>query len=159
MLGEEKIKEKLILAYKISTLYVDSMASTSVISELTTVPNPTVKRYINIIKEKKEDYIRLLPKLVTEEKLLELQAKIDEQKNENINLNVHAHNEGLLSNFGERIEEIKELYEKTKSLPEEELSKTILNLQLSGLSMRKIAEATGVSLGRVHKIISNSKSK
>ena len=135
------------------------MASTSVISELTTVTNPTVKRYINIIKEKKEDYIRLLPKLVTEEKLLELQAKIDEQKNENINLNVHAHNEGLLSNFGERIEEIKELYEKTKSLPEEELSKTILNLQLSGLSMRKIAEATGVSLGRVHKIISNSKSK
>ena len=159
MLGEDKLKEKLMLAYKISTLYVDSMASTSVISELTTVPNPTVKRYINIIKEKKEDYIRLLPKLVTEEKLLELQAKIDEQKNENINLNVHAHNEGLLSNFGERIEEIKELYEKTKSLPEEELSKTILNLQLSGLSMRKIAEATGVSLGRVHKIISNSKSK
>lgn len=159
MLGEEKIKQRLILAYEISTLYVDSMTSVSVISDLTTVPKATIKRYLNLIKENHNDYINLLPELVDEENLKELQLKIEEQKNENIIQNEYALNEGVLLGFYERIEKIKKLYQEFKPSTDVEISQNILNLQISGLSMRKIAEATGVSLGRVHKIISNSKSK
>lgn len=159
MIGEEKLKQKLILAYEIGTLYVDSMTSVSVISDLTTVPVSTVKNYLNMIKEKYNDYIQLLPELVTEEKLRKLLSKIDEQKNENIIQNERSFNEGILASFEVRIENIKNLYQKFKPLSDDELRKNILNLQLNGLSMRKISEATGVSLGRVHKIINNSKSK
>lgn len=159
MLGEEKLKEKLLLAYKVNILYLKLMSSTSDISTLTTVPVASVKRYLNMLGTRTDDYLRLLPDLGDKETLLEIQKKVDNQKEQNIVDNKWLSSDSPLDIFQEDVQGIKELYEKIKPLSDEEIRKNIINLQVDGMSLRKIAETTGVSLGRVHKILSSGTNK
>jgi len=159
MIGEEKIKQKLTLAYKINILYLKLMASISDVSVLTGVPIASIKRYLNMLGERTNDYLRLLPDLGDEETFLEIQSKVNQQKEQNMIDNKWMSSNTPLDMFQEEIQEIKNLYEEIKPLSDEEIRENIRNLQVDGLSLRKIAQATGVSLGRVHKILNTEAKK
>ena len=153
MLGEEKLKLNLNLAYKINILYLKLMTSTSVLSSLTDVPVSSIKRYLNMLKLRTDDYLKLLPELGNREHLLEIQRQVDELKELNIIENKWSKTDSPLNSFKVEIDEIKELYKKIKPVSDQELIITINNLKINNLSIRKIAEATGVSLGRIHKLL------
>lgn len=159
MLGEEKLKQKLTLAYKISVLYIKLMGSVSDVSTLTGVPVASIKRYLNMLGTRTDDYLKLLPELGDKETLLEIQKKIDAQKEQNIIDNRWISSETPLDIFQEEVVDIKELYEQIKPLSDDEIRKNIRNLHIDGLSVRKIAQATGVSLGRVHRILNTEPNK
>lgn len=154
MISDEVLKTKLLLAYKISSLYIKSGCSTADISRETEVPLATVKRAITTVGKRKDDYLRLLPDLATESQLILFQEAIDElvQYNKKINKWKPV---TTLTNFKEDIKQIKELNVKGNlSIPDEK-RKLVVNLRYEGLSVRAIAQETGYSLGTISGIINS----
>ena len=156
MISEEKTRQNLLLAYKISMLYIKCGASTNTVSEITEVPLSTVKRSITTIGKRKKDYLRLLPELGDERRLNTIQELANEATKENIRLNKWNKVESPLSNFESDIEEIKEMYKANSSLVSDEVKMKIINLRYDGNSMRKIASETGVSLATVSTVVANA---
>ena len=159
MIGEDKLREKLLFDYKVSVLYLKSGASSSILSVATEIPLSTVKGCTSTIGKRVDDYVRLLPELGTKEELLTLQKQIDEHAKTNKQLNKWNNQDSVLSSYSKEIEEIKSLYSKTNQSISEETKRRINNLRMDGWSMRRIAEETGVSLGTVSGIVNAGKGK
>lgn len=152
MVSEKITKMKLLLAFEISDLYVKSNATASTISAVTEVPLSTVKRSLTAIKNRKNDYLRLLPELGNEEELDKFQQKIDEEIQANIKSNKWNKNPIDVEQFKSKVDKIRDLYNESNLTVTEEGKSRIVNLRCNGLSMRKIAEETGYSLDTIHKV-------
>jgi len=159
MISDEKTKQNLFLAYKISELYLKSNVSTKIISEAVNIPLSTIKRSINTVGKRLNDYLRLLPQLGNKEELIRFQEAIDIRAKENKNDNKWMNIPTDLDLFQKEIDEIRELYVSTNPLISEEVKTRITNLRFDGESIRKISQETGVSLATIHAIVSNSSNK
>lgn len=162
MLNDNALKIKLLLDYEISILYLDSGASTSMISEKTEIPNGSIKRSLKTVGERTDDYIRILPHLGTKEELQQLQRKIDEQIKYNINKNKWVDRELSDSLYQSRIDSIKKLKEEFDELSPkitEKDIKAMKNLRLQGYPYRVISKKTGYSLSMVHKYVTEGKKR
>ena len=153
MLSDEKTKEKLLLSYKIVRLYLDSGCSVSVISKATGISLATVKRSLSALSSKKEQYLRLLPELGTEEELDELQKAVNAQIVSNKIANKWREDEPSLRDFSKEVEEIQGLYQRSSVVVSEEEKRKMVNLRINGASIRKIAADVGHSLDSVHGIV------
>ena len=153
MLSDEKTREKLLLGYKIVRLYLDSGCSVSLISKATGVSLATVKRSLSIISNKKDQFLRLLPELGTEEELDEIQKGVDARITSNKIVNKWRKEEPSLRDFSDEVKEIQELHKKSSVAVTDEDKKKMINLRVNGASIRTIASATGHSLDSVHGIV------
>lgn len=152
MISDEKVRQNLLLAYKISLLYLKSGVSTSTLSKITEIPLSTIKRSVNTIGNRYKDYNRLLPELGSEENLLLLQEAINQAASANKKANKWNKTIITLEQHKEEIEEIKSMYQNSGSKVNEEDRIRAINLRCNGESIRKIASEVGISLGSVHAI-------
>lgn len=157
MLNDEVLKIKLLLDYEISNLYIESGASTKIISDKTGVPLSTVKRALTTIHDKMSEYERLLPDFLKRDALEQLDLEIKELIDENKKTNKWISRELDEDIFSEEIERIKTLksdFDKHNNISNEE-KKTMINLRINGDTFREISNKTGRSLSRVHANIEN----
>lgn len=161
MIGDEKLKNILLLDYKICNLYLASGATTSVLSEVCEIPLASVKNSIDRMSSIKRecDYLRLIPTCFQRETIDSFRArlieKIEENKQNN-KWNVIAFD---ISRFEDDVKEIKELHRSNNPLIDDEKKSQIRNMRIEGASMGKIAQEFGISKGSVHKIVSDSDGK
>ena len=158
MLNEETLKIKLLLDYEISNLYLKSGASTTLISDKTGIPLSSVKRALSTIKNKMDDYERLLPDFLTRDDLEQKALEIQELMDENRRTNRWASRELPEDTFTEEITRIKFLKNKFDSYNTvtEQEKKYIVNLRVSGNTFREISRKTGRSLSTVQSKIEES---
>lgn len=158
MLNDETLKIKLLLDYEISNLYLKSGASTKLISDKTGLPLSSVKRALSTIKNKMDDYERLLPDFLTRDDLEQKALEIQELMDENRRTNRWASRELPEDIFTEEITRIKFLKNKFDSyntVTEQEKKYTV-NLRVSGNTFREISRKTGRSLSTVQSKIEES---
>jgi len=155
MINDEKKKLNLLLAYKIAELYKKLEVSTSTLSELTSVPLSTVKNSLNIIRTRKNDYLRLLPNLVDGKYFEEFQEEIEDQIYKNKKTNRWDKTPVLYEQYQKEFDMITELYKKANPIISDESKNNIRMLRVNGSSIREISKATGYSLGSIHKIINS----
>lgn len=158
MLNDETLKIKLLLDYEISNLYLKSGASTKLISDKTGLPLSSVKRALSTIKNKMDDYERLLPDFLTRDDLEQKALEIQELMDENRRTNRWASRELPEDIFTEEITRIKFLKNKFDSYNTvtEQEKKYIVNLRVSGNTFREISRKTGRSLSTVQSKIEES---
>lgn len=160
MLNDETLKIKLLLDYEISNLYLKSGASTKLISDKTGVPLSSVKRALNTVNDRIDDYERLLPDFKSRDFLEQIAFEIKELINENRKTNKWVPRELSEEVFGEEINKIKSLksnFDKHNTITDEE-KKIMVNLRINGDTLREISRKTGRSLSTVQTKI-NKKGK
>ena len=133
MLGDEKTRNKLLLAVEVCRLYCMTGASTTNISEVTDISKASVKRYLTCIRDRKEEILKLCP--------------------EYIRSNKWAKSEVSFINFPEQLAVIEELKKQAESFVSDEEKRRIKDLRInSEASYRLISNETGVSLSQVYRI-------
>lgn len=161
MLSDEKLEIKLLLSYEICCLYKATSASTSMISNATGVPLSTVKRSLSEIRNKIDDYQRLLPEIGTREELLKFQKEIDSISFQNKKDNKWLTRELSSETYKKQIEMIRKLYDsyqpQVNSTVEDKVK--MIDLRNDGVPYRKIGEITGFSVSTVHTIVNGGKKK
>ena len=159
MVNDKEIKIKLLMNYELCKLYINSCASTREISSVTGVSVATVKRALNSLVEKKEEYLRLLPEVFTEEKIEELYSKVKEVSQYNTKTTKWSDKEISIVTFGDDIEKIKsykkEIDNQAKKVTENDRF-TISNLRIMGYSYRKIKEETGFSISTISSVLTKN---
>ena len=159
MLGDDKKRNKLLLAVEVCRLYCLTGASTNNIADEIGLSRASVKRYVTVIRERKKDILRLCPEY-REEELDDLEEKVEFFREENIRSNKRAKSEITFDNFTEQIDYIKELMKSADSYISEETKMDIKNLRINGeLSFRIISGETGVSLSQAYRIATDQDQK
>ncbi len=155
MLGEEKLRLKMQFAYEVSKLFVNAGCSSTDLGEVTEIPKSTIKRCLKTIRERGNDILLLLPD-ITEEELLRLQDKINEQTKDNKQLNRWT--QGIsFDEFKADIERVSELYRQTNGIISDEKKSTVVRLVVNDdVAYRTIATSQGISLGSVAGIMKKS---
>ena len=151
MLNDETLKIKLLLDYEISELYLKSGASTKMISDITGVSLSSIKRALNTINDKMDDYERLLPDLLTRDTLEQMALELKELIAENKRSNRWASRELSVDEYSEEINRIKYLknrFDSFNTITEGEKS-YIVNLRVNGDTFREISRKTGRSLSTI----------
>ena len=159
MLNDETLKIKLLLDYEISELYLKSGASTKMISDITGISISSIKRALNTINDRMDDYERLLPKFLTRDSLEQMALEIKELIDENKRTNRWGSRELSLDEYEEEINRIKSLKSKfnSKNNVSEEEKGYIVNLRVNGDTFREIKRKTGRSLSTVQSKIESVK--
>lgn len=161
MLSDDKLKTKLLLSYTICCLYKATGASTSMISKETGVPLSTVKRSLSEIRNKIDDYQRLLPELGEREKLLTFQKQLDLVSSQNKRDNKWSNRELSVETYKNQIETIKRIYASYQPQENSTIEDKIrmVDLRNDGTSYREIGKITGFSVSTVHTIVNGGKKK
>lgn len=161
MLSDEKLKIKLLLSYTICYLYKETGASTSMISNETGIPLATVKRSLSEIRNRIDDYLRLLPELGTREDLLAFQDELDLVSFQNKKVNKWTTRQLSLETYKNEFEKIKKLYASYQPQVNSTIEDKIrmVDLRDDGVSYREIGKITGFSVSTVHTIVNGRKRK
>lgn len=159
MLGDDKKRDKLLLAVEVCRLYCLTGASTNNIADEIGLSRASVKRYVTVIKNRKNDILRLCPEY-SEKELDDLEEKVEFFREENIRSNKRVKSEVTFDNFVEEVNYIKELMKKADSYISEETKMDIKKLRVNGeLSFRIISGETGVSLSQAYRIATEKDQK
>lgn len=152
MLGDEKTRNKLLLAVEVCRLYCMTGASTTNISEATNISKASVKRYVTVIRDRKEEILKLCPEY-KEEELDALEEKVEFFREANIRSNKWAKSEVSFINFPEQLAVIEGLKKQAESFVSDEEKRRIKDLRINAeASYRVISNETGVSLSQVYRI-------
>lgn len=152
MLGDEKTRNKLLLAVEVCRLYCMTGASTTNISEVTDISKASVKRYLTCIRDRKEEILKLCPEY-KEEELDALEEKVEFLREENIRSNKWAKSEVSFINFPGQLETIAKLKKQADSFVSDAEKVKIKDLRINAeASYRVISNETGVSLSQVYRI-------
>lgn len=159
MLGDGKTRDKFLLAVEVCRLYSMTGASTTDIAVATDISKASVKRYLTVIRDRKEEILKLCPEY-NEEELDTLEEKVEFLREENIRSNKWSKSEVTFDNFREQLEVISKLKRQADSYVSEEDKKKIKNLRVfSEASFRTISSETGVSLSQVYRIAEDKDQK
>jgi len=155
VLSEEKTKLQLLLAYKIVILYLKTHASSNEIANAAGIPVSTIKRYLNMPIIKGKEYLTLLPDIISQEQLTNLQEELMAMKADNKATNKWG--SSTLSGEEDSIMEIRKLGSATIIRPPS-LDETmkVQYLRANGDSYGKIAIRTGLSKGTAYNIVNTT---
>mgnify|MGYP004610326023 FL=1 len=155
MLGEEKLRLNMQFAYEVGKLFVKAGCSSTELGAATEIPKATIKRCLKTVRERGNDILLLLPD-ISEEELLQLQEKINEQTKDNKQLNRWT--QGIsFEEFKIDIERVGDLYRQTNRTISDDIKSTVVGLVVNGeAAYRAIATSQGISLGSVAGIMKKS---
>ena len=155
MIDDEIIKEKLLLAYKISELYLKTGLAAQTLSNITSIPEGIIKESFLTVGKYKQDYLRLLPELGSDKTLTILQEKIDEEMlytKRKDKRNVEPMLSNIMNIFNKEIHEVRDLYGST-------LKNRIINLKINNEKIKQIAQQLDLKPKIVRDVISSNDKK
>lgn len=159
MIGDEKKRNKLLLAVEICRLYCMTGASTNNIADEIGMSKASVKRYVTVIRDRKKDILRLCPEY-SEEDLDAMEEKVELFREVNIRSNKRVKSEVTFDSFADQIACIRSLMSAADSYISDDTKVMIKNLRINReLSYRIISEEMGVSLSQAYRIATDQDQK